>query len=108
VRRAFGRFTGLQVGWLNLLGRLTACAAAVNLLVISLGEFWPQAGLPVPRFAIETLVVGTLAAANYRGVAAGLGTGADGHRTRHGTGGTLVSSGPIRAGSESIPGKKAT
>ena len=71
VRRAFGRFAGLQVGWLNLLGRLTAAAAAVNLLVISLGEFWPQAGMPVPRLAIITLVVGTLAAANYRGVAAG-------------------------------------
>ena len=71
VRRAFGRFAGLQVGWLNLLGRLTAGAAAVNLLVISLGEFWPQAGMPLPRFAIVTLLVGTLAAANYRGVAAG-------------------------------------
>jgi len=70
VRRAFGRFAGVQVGWLNLLGRLTASAAAVNLLVISLGEFWPDAGLPVPRFAIVTLVVATLAAANYRGVAA--------------------------------------
>ena len=71
VRRAFGRFAGLQVGWMNLLGRLTACAGAVNLLVISLGEFWPQAGAPLPRFAIMTLAVGTLAAANYRGVAAG-------------------------------------
>ncbi len=71
VRRAFGRFAGLQVGWLNLLGRLTACAAAVNLLVISLGEFWPQSAMPVPRFAIVSLVLATLAAANYRGVAAG-------------------------------------
>jgi basic amino acid/polyamine antiporter, APA family len=71
VRRAFGRFAGLQVGWLNLLGRLTACAAAVNLLVVSLGQFWPQAGAPLSRFAIATLLVGTLAAANYRGVAAG-------------------------------------
>ena len=71
VRRAFGRFAGLQVGWLNLLGRLTACAAAVNLLVVSLGEFWPQADMPAPRFAIRTLLIGTLAAANYRGVAAG-------------------------------------
>ncbi|HEV2229295.1 MAG TPA: amino acid permease [Steroidobacteraceae bacterium] len=71
VRRAFGRFAGLQVGWLNLLGRLTACAAAVNLLVVSLGEFWPQADMPAPRFAIMTLLIGTLAAVNYRGVAAG-------------------------------------
>ena len=71
VRRAFGRLAGLQVGWLNLLSRLTACAASVNLLVISLGEFWPAAGAPVPRFVIISLLVGTLAVANYRGVASG-------------------------------------
>lgn len=71
VRRAFGRFAGVQVGWMTLLSRLTACAAAVNLLVISLREFWPGAGAPLPRFAVVTLFVGTLGAANYRGVAAG-------------------------------------
>lgn len=71
VRRAFGRFAGVQVGWMTLLSRLTACAAAVNLLVISLGEFWPQAAAPVPRFAVVSLFVGTLGVANYRGVAAG-------------------------------------
>jgi amino acid transporter len=71
VRRAFGRFAGIQVGWMTLLSRLTACAAAVNLLVISLGEFWARAGDPAPRFAVVSLFVGTLGLANYRGVAAG-------------------------------------
>ncbi|MGH8132072.1 MAG: APC family permease, partial [Steroidobacteraceae bacterium] len=71
VRRAFGRLAGLQVGWMNLLSRFTACAAAVNLLIISLGEFWTQASSPLPRFAVVSLFVGTLAVANYRGVAAG-------------------------------------
>jgi basic amino acid/polyamine antiporter, APA family len=71
VRRAFGRFAGIQVGWMTLLSRLTACAAAVNLLVISLGEFWARAGEPMPRFAVVSLFVGTLGVANYRGVAAG-------------------------------------
>ena len=71
VRRAFGRFAGVQVGWMTLLGRLTACAGAVNLLVISLGEFWHGAGAPLPRLAIISLFVGSLALANYRGVAAG-------------------------------------
>lgn len=71
VRRAFGRFAGIQVGWMTLLSRLTACAAAVNLLVISLGEFWARAGEPAPRFAVVSLFVGTLGVANYRGVAAG-------------------------------------
>src|SRR5215469_1670243 len=71
VRRAFGRFAGLQVGWLNLLSRLTACAASVNLFVISLGEFWPATGAPWPHFIIVSLLVATLAIANYRGVASG-------------------------------------
>lgn len=71
VRRAFGRFAGIQVGWMTLLSRLTACAAAVNLLVISLGEFWAGAADPVPRFVVVSLFVGTLGLANYRGVAAG-------------------------------------
>ncbi|HVH82684.1 MAG TPA: amino acid permease, partial [Steroidobacteraceae bacterium] len=71
VRRAFGRFAGVQVGWMTLLSRLTACAAAVNLLVISLKEFWPGAGAPMPRFAVVSLFVGSLGLANYRGVATG-------------------------------------
>src|SRR6266480_6276885 len=71
VRHTFGRFAGVQVGWLMLLSRLTACAAGVNLLVIYLGEFWPAATQPLPRLAVITLFLGTLAAANYRGVGAG-------------------------------------
>jgi APA family basic amino acid/polyamine antiporter len=72
VRHALGRFAGLQVGWMNLLSRLTACAASANLLVISLAQFWPQAGAPWPRFAVMSLLVGTLGVANYRGVASGM------------------------------------
>lgn len=71
IRQAFGRFAGLQVGWMNLLSRLTACAASVNLLVISLGEFWAHASEPLPRLVVVSLFVGTLAVANYRGVAVG-------------------------------------
>ncbi len=53
VRVAFGRFAGIQVGWFWLLARLTACAANANLLVIYLGELWPQAAhaVPSPTFA---------------------------------------------------------
>jgi basic amino acid/polyamine antiporter, APA family len=71
LRHTFGRFVGLQVGWLTLLTRLTACAAAVNLLVSYLAEFWPAATEPIPRLAVITVFLGTLAAVNYRGVGAG-------------------------------------
>ncbi len=71
LQRAFGRLVGVQVGWLTLLGRLTACAASVNLLVVYLGEFWPAALQPPVRLAIITLFIAMLATINYRGVAGG-------------------------------------
>jgi APA family basic amino acid/polyamine antiporter len=71
LRYAFGRLVGLEVGWMSLLARLTACAAAVNLLIAYLGEFWPGVTAALPRLAVITLFVGTLAGVNYRGVGAG-------------------------------------
>lgn len=73
ARAAFGRFAGIQMGWLAWLVRLTASAANANLFVIYLAEFWPQAKTPAARTAILTLLVGFLAAVNYRGVRAGTG-----------------------------------
>src|ERR1700751_2772483 len=40
LRSPFGRLVGVQVAWLALLSRLTAVAAAVNLFVTYLAEFW--------------------------------------------------------------------
>ncbi len=71
VRHALGRFAGLQVAWMQLLVRLAAGAASLNLLVDYLAEFWPAATGVWPRFAIITAVLGTLTAINYRGTASG-------------------------------------
>ena len=71
LRHAFGRLAGLQVVWLMTLSRLTAVAAAVNLLVTYLAEFWPRATQPAPRLAVITGFIGVLAAVNCRGVGAG-------------------------------------
>jgi len=71
ARAAFGRTLGIQMGWMLWLARLTAPAANANLFVIYLGEFWPHAKDPLPRFMILTLLVGVLALVNYRGVRAG-------------------------------------
>ena len=70
-RAAFGRLTGLEVGWMLMLSRLTACAANANLLVIYLAEFWPQASRPMARFAVITVLLGILLLVNYRGVRTG-------------------------------------
>ena len=72
AREAFGRFMGIQVAWLVWFVRLTACAANANLFVIYLGEFWPRAPQPLPRLIILTVLIGMLAAINFRGVRAGI------------------------------------
>lgn len=71
AHEAFGRFMGIQVGWLVWFVRLTACAANANLFVIYLGEFWPHATRPPMKLLILTLLIGILAVINFRGVRAG-------------------------------------
>ncbi len=74
ARVAFGRFTGIQMGWMFWLARLTAPAANANLFVVYLGEFWPQAKNPLPRFLILTVLIWGLAGINFCGVRAGAWT----------------------------------
>jgi APA family basic amino acid/polyamine antiporter len=71
VRAAFGRLLGIQVGWLAWLVRIAACAANANLFVVYLGEFWVGARQPLARLLILSLLIGHLAAINYRGVRMG-------------------------------------
>jgi len=74
ARTAFGRFVGLQMGWLAWLVRLTAAAANANLFVDYLAEFWPGVIGTVARIVLLTLLLGGLAAINYRGVRVGART----------------------------------
>jgi amino acid transporter len=71
AQATFGRFMGIQVAWLVWFVRLTACAANANLFVTYLGEFWPDATQPAMKLAVLTLLLGILAAINFRGVKAG-------------------------------------
>ncbi len=71
ARVAFGRLLGIETGWLLWLARLTAPAANADLFVVYLGEFWPQAKDPLPRFAVLTLLIGILVVINLIGVRAG-------------------------------------
>lgn len=49
ARSAFGPFVGFQAGWAFYVARLTAFAANLNLLVVSIGYFWPAANEPLVR-----------------------------------------------------------
>jgi APA family basic amino acid/polyamine antiporter len=71
ARTAFGRLTGILVGWMLYLAQTAAPAANANLFVIYLAEFWPAAQQPWPRFVILTLLVAVLALINARGARQG-------------------------------------
>ncbi|MGE5204996.1 MAG: APC family permease [Chlamydiota bacterium] len=71
ARVAFGRFTGILMGWLTWLVRLASAAANANLFLIYLAEFWQRAQAPVSRVIVLTALIGMLTAINYVGVNAG-------------------------------------
>jgi amino acid transporter len=71
ARTAFGRLTGILVGWMLYLAQTAAPAANANLFVTYLAEFWPAAKQPWPRFATLTLLIGILVLINIRGTRQG-------------------------------------
>jgi len=68
---AFGRFLAIQNGWLTWLSRITAASAVANLFILYSSEFLPGISKPLARAAALVLLIGFLAAVNYRGVAGG-------------------------------------
>ena len=68
---AFGRFAGIQIGWLTYFARCVTAAVQANLFTTYLAEFWPAAGARAGSFAVTTLFLGLLAVINFRGVKSG-------------------------------------
>jgi APA family basic amino acid/polyamine antiporter len=71
ARRAFGRFAGIQMGWMALMVRVSAHAAIANLLVVYLGEFVPGVVAPLPRAAVLAATLSGLAYVNVLGIKQG-------------------------------------
>ena len=71
ARETFGRFVGIEVGWLLWLVRLTSAAAAANLFTSYFAEFWPNVQEPIPRLSVLAALIGFLAVVNYCGVKSG-------------------------------------
>ncbi len=71
ARVAFGRFLAIQNGWLTWLTRIAAVSAVANLFITYLSEFIPAVTRPFARAAVLTVLIGFLAAVNYRGVTGG-------------------------------------
>ncbi len=70
-RVAFGRFIGLQTGWLLWLSRVSSAAAVSNVFIDYLSEFLPSAHESFTRIVILTSLIGGLALINIRGVQMG-------------------------------------
>lgn len=71
ARVALGQFAAIQIGWLTWLSRIASAAALTNLFISYLGEFFPLVNAPVMRAAVMAVLIGFLAAVNYRGVSGG-------------------------------------
>ncbi len=71
AREAFGRFVGIQIGWLTWLSRISACSGVANLFITYLTAFVPAARGPLVRGEILVVLIAFLAAVNYRGVTSG-------------------------------------
>ena len=71
ARAAFGRFLAIQNGWLTWLTRIAAVSAVANLFITYLSEFVPAVTRPFARAGVLTILIGFLAAVNYRGVSGG-------------------------------------
>lgn len=70
AQAAFGPFAGFQVGWAFYLARLTSCAANLNLLVVTIGYFWPGATGPFVRVGLMTALCALLGWVNIVGARA--------------------------------------
>ncbi len=68
TRAAFGRFAGFQVGWLMWFTRTASWAAVVNVLVVSLGRYWPALTSGWRRSLIISVIILVIAAINVRGI----------------------------------------
>ena len=68
TRAAFGRFAAFEVGWMMWFTRAASWAAVINVLVASLGFYWPVLTTGSPRAILIATIIAALAAINIRGI----------------------------------------
>src|SRR5215472_1594713 len=71
VRTAFGRFVGMQIGWVELLDVTAGLAALTTLFVAYLSVFLPRPMNVLERGSLIAVVIAIPAMVNYRGVRSG-------------------------------------
>jgi basic amino acid/polyamine antiporter, APA family len=68
TRAAFGRFAAFEVGWMQWFTRVASWASVINVLVASLGFYWPSVTTGATRIAFMTAVIVLLAMINVVGI----------------------------------------
>lgn len=68
TRAAFGRFAAFEVGWMLWFTRAASWASVINVLVSSLGFYWPTITAGAPRTIFLTILIALIAAINIRGI----------------------------------------
>ena len=68
TRAAFGRFAAFEVGWMQWFTRVASWASVINVLVASLGFYWPSMTTGAARTAFLTAIIATLAFINVIGI----------------------------------------
>ena len=68
TRAAFGRFAAFEVGWMLWFTRAASWASVINVLVASLGFYWPAVTSGAGRTMLMTGIIAAIAALNVRGI----------------------------------------
>jgi len=68
TRAAFGRFAAFEVGWMMWFTRAASWASVINVLVTSLGFYWPAVTGGAPRTVLLSAIIFVIAAINVRGI----------------------------------------
>lgn len=68
TRAAFGRFPAFEVGWMLWFTRAASWASVINVLVSSLGFYWPVVTQGLARGLLITAIIVAITAINIRGI----------------------------------------
>jgi APA family basic amino acid/polyamine antiporter len=68
TRAAFGRFPAFEVGWMQWFTRVASWASVINVLVASLGFYWPAVTAGSARTMFLTGIIAMLALINILGI----------------------------------------
>ena len=68
TKAAFGRFAAFEVGWMQWFTRAASWASVINVLVASLGFYWPAVTAGAARIMLLTAIIAGLAGINILGI----------------------------------------